>query len=47
VYMITHCSHLRKSSRRQVAHCASGEHEVPRTALLAFKGWEAEQRAAA
>jgi hypothetical protein len=34
-------------SRRQVAYYASGEHEVPRTVLLACKGWEAEQRAAA
>jgi hypothetical protein len=30
-------------SRRQVAYYASGEHEVPRTVLLACKGWEAEQ----
>jgi len=28
-------------SRRQVAYYASGEHEVPRTVLLACKGWEA------
>lgn len=34
-------------SWRQVAYYASGEHEVPRTVLLACKGWEAEQRAAA
>jgi len=34
-------------SRRQVAYYASGEHEVPRTVLLACKGWEVEQRAAA
>jgi len=34
-------------SRRQVAYYASGEHEVPRTVLLACKGWEAERRAAA
>lgn len=34
-------------SRRQVAYYASGEHEVPRTVLLACKGWEAEQRTAA
>jgi len=33
-------------SRRQVAYYASGEHEVPRTVLLACKGWEAERRAA-
>jgi predicted transcriptional regulator len=33
-------------SRRQVAYYASGEHEVPRTVLLACKGWETEQRAA-
>jgi uncharacterized protein YbdZ (MbtH family) len=32
-------------SRRQVAYYASGEHEVPRTVLLACKGWEAEQLA--
>jgi transcriptional regulator with XRE-family HTH domain len=34
-------------SRRQVAYYASGEHEVPRTVLLACKGWEAEQLATA
>jgi Protein of unknown function (DUF2442) len=34
-------------SRRQVAYYASGEHEVPRTVLLACKGWEAEKQAAA
>ena len=34
-------------SRRQVADYASGEHDVPRTVLLACKGWEAEQLAAA
>jgi hypothetical protein len=34
-------------SRRQVAYYASGEHEVPRTVLLALKGWEVEQQAAA
>lgn len=34
-------------SRRQVAYYASGEHEVPRTVLLACKGWEAEQQVAA
>jgi hypothetical protein len=34
-------------SRRQVAYYASGEHVVPRTVLLACKGWEAERRAAA
>jgi hypothetical protein len=34
-------------SRRQVAYYASGEHEVPRTVLLACKGWEVEQQAAA
>lgn len=34
-------------SRRQVAYYVSGEHEVPRTVLLACKGWEAEQHAAA
>lgn len=35
-------------SRRQVAYYASGERAVPRTVLLACKGWEAErQRAAA
>jgi AraC-like DNA-binding protein len=31
-------------SRRQVAYYASGEHEVPRTVLLACKGWEARSR---
>lgn len=34
-------------SRRQVAYYASGDHEVPRTVLLALKGWEAEKQAAA
>jgi hypothetical protein len=34
-------------SRRQLAYYASGEHEVPRTVLLACKGWEVERRAAA
>lgn len=34
-------------SRRQVAYYVSGEHEVPRTVLLACKGWEVEQHAAA
>ena len=34
-------------SRRQVAYYASGEHEVPRTVLLACKGWEVEREAAA
>lgn len=34
-------------SRRQVAYYVSGEHAVPRTVLLACKGWEAERRAAA
>ncbi len=33
-------------SRRQIAYYASGEHKVPRTVLLACKGWEAEQKAA-
>jgi len=31
-------------SRRMVAYYASGEHEVPRTILLACRGWEAERR---
>lgn len=34
-------------SRRQIAYYASGEHEVPRTVLLALKGWEVERHAAA
>jgi uncharacterized protein YbdZ (MbtH family) len=34
-------------SRRQVAYYASGEHVVPRTVLLACKGWEGEQRSVA
>jgi uncharacterized protein DUF2442 len=34
-------------SRRQVAYYVSGEHEVPRTVLLACKGWETEQKAVA
>jgi hypothetical protein len=33
-------------SRRQLAYYASGKHVVPRTVLLACKGWEAEQKAA-
>ncbi len=32
-------------SRRQVAYYASGAHKVPRTVLLAGKGWEREQTA--
>jgi Protein of unknown function (DUF2442) len=32
-------------SRRQVAYYVSGEHAVPRTVLLACKGWEQEQLA--
>jgi hypothetical protein len=34
-------------SRRQVAYYASGERPVPRTVLLACKGWEAERQGAA
>ena len=34
-------------SRRQVAYYASGQHEVPRTVLLACKGWEVERQHAA
>lgn len=34
-------------SRRQVAYYASGQHEVPRTVLLACKGWESEREHAA
>ncbi len=34
-------------SRRQVAYYASGERAVPRTVLLACKGWEAEKQSAA
>jgi hypothetical protein len=33
-------------SRRQVAYYASGRHDIPRTVLLACKGWEAEREAA-
>jgi Protein of unknown function (DUF2442) len=33
-------------SRRQLAYYASGKHVVPRTVLLACKGWEAEQKVA-
>ena len=33
-------------SRRQVASTASGERAVPRTVLLACKGWEVERRSA-
>jgi hypothetical protein len=34
-------------SRRQVAYYASGERPVPRTVLLACKGWEVERHVAA
>jgi hypothetical protein len=34
-------------SRRQVAYYASGQRVVPRTVLLACKGWEAERQSAA
>ena len=34
-------------SRRQVAYYSSGEHQVPRTVLLACRGWEVEQRSVA
>lgn len=34
-------------SRRQVAYYASGERVVPRTVLLACKGWEVEKQSAA
>jgi hypothetical protein len=34
-------------SRRQIAYYVSGEHEVPRTVLLACKGWETERQAVA
>lgn len=34
-------------SRRMVAYYANGEREVPRTVLLACKGWELEHRQAA
>lgn len=34
-------------SRRQIAYYASGEQVVPRTVLLACKGWESEQQNAA
>ncbi len=34
-------------SRRMVAYYASGEREVPRTVLLACKGWELEHQQAA
>lgn len=33
-------------SRRQVAYYASGKHPIPRTVLLACKGWEVERQAA-
>ena len=33
-------------SRRQIAYYVSGERSVPRTVLLACKGWEAERDAA-
>lgn len=34
-------------SRRMVAYYSGAEHEVPRTVLLACKGWEAEHQKAA
>jgi Protein of unknown function (DUF2442) len=34
-------------SRRSVAYYVSGEEKVPRTILLACKGWEAERKAVA
>jgi uncharacterized protein YbdZ (MbtH family) len=34
-------------SRRQIAYYASGGHRVPRTVLLACKGWEVERQPAA
>ena len=34
-------------SRRQVAYYASGKRPVPRTVLLACKGWEVEKQSAA
>lgn len=34
-------------SRRQVAYYVGGKYEVPRTVLLACKGWEVERQAAA
>jgi hypothetical protein len=34
-------------SRRTVAYYVSGEQEVPRTVLLALKGWEQEERKSA
>ncbi len=33
-------------SRRQLAYYASGKHAIPRTVLLACKGWEVEHKAA-
>jgi len=33
-------------SRRQLAYYASGKHVVPRTVLLACKGWETERKTA-
>jgi uncharacterized protein YbdZ (MbtH family) len=33
-------------SRRQLAYYASGRHVVPRTGLLACKGWEADRKLA-
>ncbi len=34
------------NSRRQLAYYASGKHAVPRTVLLACKGWETERKPA-
>ena len=33
-------------SRRQMAYYAGGKHPIPRTVLLACKGWEVERQAA-
>jgi hypothetical protein len=44
---LTEAAEVLGLSRRQVAYYASGEHEVPRTFLLACKGWEVERQVAA
>ena len=44
---LTDASKALRLSRRQLAYYVSGEHAVPRTVLLACKGWEAERQAAA
>ena len=43
---LTNAANALGLSRRQVAYYASGKHRIPRTVLLACKGWEVERQAA-